>query len=113
MQTAAPPAIVVQLPRGAARRTIWVSRPAGAVETTEITVPRGTALGVMASIPGVAGVGVDTAPGPVDTCRGAGATIVCSRSQEPCPMPGARWRLTFLKRSGPAGPVRLVFRVVS
>jgi hypothetical protein len=113
MQTAAPPAIVVQLPRGAVHRTIWVTRPAGAVETTEITVPRGTALGVMATIPGVAGVGVDTASGPANTCRGVGATIICSRSQEPCPMPRARWRVTFLKRSGPSGPVRLVFRILS
>jgi hypothetical protein len=105
------PAIVVQLPAGAARRTLWVDRPAGVVLATRFTGPRGISLRVFATIPGVAGVGVGGAPGRLDVCQDLAASTTCARAQEWCPMPAARWRVTLTKRSGPAGIVRVVFRV--
>jgi hypothetical protein len=78
---------------------------------TWVGVPRGVRLSVDAVIPGVAGVGVSTSGIFPDRCLSAGATTVCTRGQEWCPMPSARWRVTFTKDAGPAGPVRLLFRV--
>jgi hypothetical protein len=107
----ASPAIVVHLPAGAARRTVWVGRPAGVVLATRFSGPRGISLRVFATIPGVAGVGVGGAPGRADVCRDVAARTTCVRAQEWCPMPAARWRVTLTKRSGPAGVVRVTFRV--
>jgi hypothetical protein len=105
------PALVVRLPAGAARRTLWVDRPAGVVLATRFTGPRGISLRVLATIPGVAGVGVGGASGRIDVCHTVAARTTCAREQEWCPMPAARWRVTLTKRSGPAGVVRVVFRV--
>jgi hypothetical protein len=105
------PAIVVRLPAGAVRRTLWVDRPAGVVLTTRFTGPRGISLLVLATIPGVAGVGVGGAPRRLDVCRTLASRTTCVREQEWCPMPAARWRVTLTKRSGPAGVVRVTFRV--
>jgi hypothetical protein len=104
-------AISVYLPAGATSRTLWVKRPAGVVLATRFSGPRGIWLRVFATIPGVAGVGVGGAPGRLDVCREVGARATCSRAQEWCPMPAARWRITLTKRSGPAGVVRVTFRV--
>ncbi len=105
------PAIVVSLPAGAARRTVWVDRPAGVVLATRFTGPRGISLRVLATVPGVAEVGVGGAAGTLDVCRDIGLRTTCSRAQEWCPMPAARWRVTLTKRAGPAGVVRFTFRV--
>jgi hypothetical protein len=88
-----------------------VRRPAGVVLLTRVVVVRGARVAVAASIPGVAGVGVTTSGVFPDRCRTARETTVCTRGQEWCPMPSARWRVTFAKGAGPAGPVRLLFRV--
>jgi hypothetical protein len=113
MQAAPPPvpALVVQLPAGAARRTVYVTRPAGVVLLTRMVVPRGVRISVAAVIPGLAGVGVSTRGVSPDECLTAGAITTCTRGQEWCPMPSARWRVTFVKGAGPAGPVRLMFRI--
>jgi hypothetical protein len=105
------PGLVVQLPAGAARRTVYVRQQAGVVLLTRVMVVRGAQVSVAATIPGVAGVGVSTRGAFPDRCRTAGATTVCTRDQEWCPMPAARWRVTVAKGAGPAGPVRLLFRV--
>ena len=76
-----------------------------------MVLARGVEANVMATIPGVAGVGVDTRTEASNRCRRAGARVVCVRWQEWCPMPAARWRVTVVKRAGPAGPLRLDFRV--
>ena len=104
-------AIVVRLPAGAARRTVWVDRPAGVVLQTRFAGPRGISLRVAATIPGVAGVGVGGSPGRLDRCRTGARRTSCTRQQEWCPMPAARWRVTLAKRAGPAGVVRVTFRV--
>jgi hypothetical protein len=106
-----PPALVVRVPAGAARRVFYVNRPAGVVLLTEMIVPRGAQVRAAAEIPGLAGVGVSTRGIAPDACRTDGTTTVCTRGQEWCPMPSARWRITFVKRSGPAGLVRMVFRI--
>jgi hypothetical protein len=68
-------------------------------------------VSAFAEIPGIAGVGVSTRGISPDECRADGATTICTRGQEWCPMPPARWRVTFVKGAGPAGLVRLIFRV--
>jgi hypothetical protein len=78
---------------------------------TRLVAPRGAHVSVAAEIPGVAGVAVSTPGRPPDSCRSAGATTTCTRDQEWCPMPAARWRITFTKRAGPAVRVRLLFGV--
>jgi hypothetical protein len=108
---APPPALIASLPAGAARRTFYVSEPAGVVLLTRLVVPRGAQVRVAAEIPGVAGVGVSTPGIAPDECRTDRTTTICTRGQEWCPLPSARWRITFDKRAGPAGTVRLLFRV--
>jgi len=88
-----------------------VRRPAGVVLLVRVTVPRGTVASLMAEIPRVAGVGVDTGNAVPNVCRSAAGVVVCTRGQEWCPMPAARWRITLAKRSGPAGVIRLDFAV--
>jgi hypothetical protein len=107
----APLAIVVALPAGAARRTVWMRRPAGVVRASEVTLARGTTVLVTAAIPGVAQVDVSSTRDAFDRCRDVGTSTICSRAQEACPMPASRWRVTFTKRSGPAGSVLLTFRI--
>jgi hypothetical protein len=94
----APPAIVVHLPAGPARRTVWIERPAGVVLRARISVPRGAAARASIMVPGVGGVVVRTSPAPPG-------------SPEPCPFPQARWRVAVVKTSGPAGDVRVDFRI--
>jgi hypothetical protein len=106
-----PPAIVVRLPAGPARRVIEVERPQGVVLRTRLTVRSGVRASVLAEIPGVAGVGVRSWRFPGTTCARSAAAVVCDQSQEPCPMPAARWRVTIVKQRGPAGLVSFVFRV--
>jgi hypothetical protein len=96
---------------GPQRRTLWLRRPAGVVLLSRVIVPRGTVASVSAEIPGVAGVGVDTRDLVPNTCRAAARLVTCTRSQEWCPMPAARWRVTLVKRAGPAGVIRFVFVV--
>jgi hypothetical protein len=103
--------IVVLMPAGAGRRTVWVARPAGVVLTTRFVGSRGISLSVVATIPGIAAVGVGGARGTLDACRDDATHTTCARDQEWCPMPAARWRVTLTKRSGPAGVVRVTFRV--
>jgi hypothetical protein len=107
------PALLVRVARGRVRRTFFVREPAGVVLLTQLVVPHGALAGVTAVIPGVAGVGVGTLdePGGVDRCRRSGSVDVCTRDQEWCPMPAARWRITLVKRAGPAGVIRFRFRV--
>jgi hypothetical protein len=107
------PRALVRVGAGAARRSFWVRESAGVVLLTRIIAPHGTVASITAEVPGVAGVGVDTRSGssPMNACRRAGPVDVCTRGQEWCPMPAARWRVTLTKRFGPAGVIRFVFRV--
>ena len=107
------PHTLVRVGAGAVRRSFWVREPAGIVLVIRIAVPHGTVASITAEIPGIAGVTVDTRSGssPTNACRNAGPVDVCTRGQEWCPMPSARWRVTLSKRSGPAGGIRFVFRV--
>jgi len=101
----------VRVSPGVLRRTLWLRRPAGVVLLSRIIVPRGTVATLRAEIPGVAGVAVDTGDRVPNTCRSAGGLVVCTRGQEWCPMPAARWRVTLIKRAGPAGTIRFLFVV--
>jgi hypothetical protein len=109
--SAPPAAIVIRLPAGASTRAVWVERPAGVVLLTRISVPHGTQVNASMIIPTVAGVAVDTRDARPNRCRVGRTRDVCVRAQEWCPMPRARWRLRIAKRSGPAGTVRVEFRV--
>jgi hypothetical protein len=111
-QRASPPAEVrVAVAAGRVRRTVWVRRPAGVVLVTSMVVAKGTRAAVLAVIPGVAGVGVDTSQGASNRCRSHRRLTICDRSQEWCPMPAARWRITVTKAAGPAGVIRVRFTV--
>jgi hypothetical protein len=108
-----PPVLAMRVAPGHQRRTSLVREPAGVVLLTRLVVPHGAVAGVTAVIPGVAGVGVDTLdePGGANRCRRSRPVDVCTRYQEWCPMPAARWRVTLVKRAGPAGVIRFLFRV--
>jgi hypothetical protein len=108
---AAPPAIVFRLPAGPARRTFWVTRPAGVVVLTRIAVPRGARAKATIVVPGIGGVAVDTSGVLPGRCTLTRNGTVCVQSQEACPFPAARWRIAVVKRVGPAGVVRVDFRV--
>ena len=66
---------------------------------------------MLAEIPGIAGIGVDTRRTATNTCRESARFTICSRGQEWCPLPAARWRIRLTKLSGPAGVIRFVFMV--
>ena len=110
-QVPRPATTLARLSAGRGHRTLWLRRPAGVVLLSRITVLRGTTASVTAEIPGVAGVAVDTRAGPSNRCRPDGRLTACVRWQEACPMPAARWRVTFTKRDGPAGAIRFAFVV--
>jgi hypothetical protein len=103
--------VLIRASAGLQRHRFWLRRPAGVVLLTRIVVPVGTAASVSAEIPGFASVGVDTHDFASNTCRTSAQVLICTRSQEWCPMPAARWRVTLEKRGGPAGVIRFVFLV--
>jgi hypothetical protein len=49
--------------------------------------------------------------GPSGACKRSGRRVVCTVGEEWCPMPAGTWRVRIRKRSGPAGAVKLTFRV--
>jgi hypothetical protein len=101
----------VWLAAGPKKRTLWLRRPMGEVVLSRVSVPRGTTATVIAEIPGVAGVAVDTREDASNRCRPSGPHVVCTRWQAACPMPAARWRVTFTKQAGSAGVIRFAFVV--
>jgi hypothetical protein len=88
-------------------------QPSGIVRLTRLTATYGIRASVMATIPSGAGVrvvnfGTWRNPAP---CRRRGSLLVCTQSQEACPMPKALWRIRLLKTGGPPGLVRFDFVV--
>ena len=104
----------IQLASGAAVKRFEFSEPSGAIRLLRVTVPRGTRARLTGLIPGAAGVSTSVPRGendPAETCRRSGATVVCTQSEEACPMPRATWRFRLNKLAGPAGDVRVQFVV--
>jgi hypothetical protein len=77
-------------------------------------MPAGARVNVIGVIPGVAGVSISTPAArndPAESCERRGAVVVCTQSEEACPMPAATWRFQLRKLAGPAGWIRLSFVV--
>jgi hypothetical protein len=83
------------------------------IASYRISAPRGAVVRATVMIPGTTVPLALRAPGraPWERCWSTRASTVCGASEEGCPMPVAGWRLTVEKLSGPAGRVRVWFRV--
>jgi hypothetical protein len=101
------------LPAGRAVRRFTLREPAGVIVLSRLTVPHGVRAYVDATIPNIAGTRFSTARphDPALVCRRRGSFDECTQSQEWCPMPAAVWRLHLVKQGGPAGPIRIDYRV--
>ena len=99
---------------GRASRVFTMRQPPGMVRLTRLTTTYGIRASAAAvTVPRLAGVRVvnwDSAGNPAP-CRRRGSFLVCTQSQEGCPMPKAVWRIHLLKTGGPAGLVRFDFVV--
>jgi hypothetical protein len=87
---------------------------AGVILTYRLTAPSGADIRASARLPGVTvplWIGTTTPFGPNGWCTEAGERITCKVSEEWCPMPEGTWRFRVEKVAGPAGVVRLWFRV--
>lgn len=99
---------------GRSVRTFTLREQSGVILLSRLTVPHGADVVVAARIPHVAGAGVSSRPrrnSPSLVCKRRGAFDVCTEGQEWCPMPQAVWHVRLVKRSGPAGLVRLDYVV--
>jgi hypothetical protein len=99
---------------GRSVRTFTLREQSGVILLSRLTVPHGAHVVVAARIPHVAGAGVSSWPRwntPTLVCKRRGASDVCTETQEWCPMPQAVWHVRLVKRSGPAGLVRLDYVV--
>lgn len=98
---------------GRQERVFELNEPAGVILLYRISAPAGATVRGSAQLPGVTvPLWIRTAPpGPGSPCTSQGATVVCSVGEEWCPMPAGRWRFHLEKLAGPAGDVRLWFRV--
>jgi hypothetical protein len=101
------------LPAGRAERRFVLHEHSGVILLSRLTVPVGVRAFVDATIPHLAGTRFSSVRGndPALACRRDGSFAVCTQSQEWCPMPSAVWRLHLVKRSGPAGRVRIDYVV--
>jgi hypothetical protein len=86
-------------------------QPAGVILLYRISAPRGTYVRAFTRLPKI------TVPLKIGTrgngCRAVGTRTVCTVGEEWCPMPEGVWHVRVDKISGPAGEVRLWFRVGS
>ena len=99
---------------GHASRVFTMRQPRGVVRLTRLTTTYGIRASAAATmLPGRAGVRVVNwdSPGNPPPCRRRGSLLVCTQSQEGCPMRKALWRVHLLKTGGPAGLVRFDFVV--
>lgn len=87
--------------------------PAGVILLYRISAPRGVKVHGTAQLPLIT-VPLHIAtrrPGPASSCVELPSRIVCTVGEEWCPMPEGTWHFRVDKLSGPAGDVRLWFRV--
>jgi len=99
---------------GRVSHVFTMQQPRGIVRLTRLTTTYGIRASAAAmTIPGLAGVCVVNwdSPGNPAPCGRRGSLLVCTQSQEGCPMPKAVWRIHLLKTGGPAGLVRFDFVV--
>jgi hypothetical protein len=84
------------------------------IRLLRVAVPAGARVNVIGVIPGVAGVRISTPAArndPAESCERRSAVVVCTQSEEACPIPAATWRFQLRKLAGPAGLIRLSFVV--
>src|SRR5215211_1181223 len=109
------PACGFRLGRDGSGHVFTTQQPRGIVRLTRLTTTYGIRASAAAmTIPGLAGVCVVNwdSPGNPAPCGRRGSLLVCTQSQEGCPMPKAVWRIHLLKTGGPAGLVRFDLVVV-
>jgi hypothetical protein len=94
-----------------------IREPAGVILLAQVSVPHGARAFVQATNPTSPYGGtarITTASGRRDTslaCHTHGGFDVCAQAYEACPLGAAVWRIHVVKRSGPAGPIRVRFIV--
>jgi hypothetical protein len=106
-----------ELGRGRAVRTFALRERSGVILLNRMTAPRGASVVVDERIPHVAGARVTTPPSrtaPSPSCHKTNnGSVACTQGEEWCPMPQATWRVRLVKRTGPAGLVRVDFVVAA
>ena len=98
---------------GRETRSFRLDKPDGVILLYRLSAPAGADVRTSVQLPGV------TVPlliftgrtAPRGACRRSGARVVCTVGEEWCPVPAGTWRVRIQKRAGPAGPVKLTFRV--
>jgi hypothetical protein len=98
---------------GRETRILNLDEPAGVILLYRIRVPADVTVRGSAQLPGVTvPLRIGTmSPGPSSACTNEAETVVCTVGEEWCPMPAGRWRFRLEKLGGPAGDVKLSFRV--
>src|SRR5438270_11855457 len=110
---AAGPVHSVRLGRGSAAASFVLREPGGVILDYRISAPAGTRLRAWTQIPGTTApleISMSRPPS-AGACRRRSGRLVCSQGEEWCSMTPAAWSVRILKRSGPAGMVRLRFVV--
>jgi hypothetical protein len=108
--------MLVPTPAGASMNRVEVSEPAGVIRLFRVVAPAGTHLSVTGRVSGLAVVSISLPlvnHDPSETCARHGRSVVCSQSEEACPMPPATWQFRLRKLAGPAGRIRIDFVVGS
>jgi hypothetical protein len=97
--------------RGAA--SFRMREPAGVIRLYRIRAPRGIRLRATAQIPRLTvPLLIATSPaGPTSPCTVERQSTTCIVGEEWCPMPQTTWVFRVAKVGGPAGEIRLWFRV--
>jgi hypothetical protein len=90
-----------------------LSEPSGVILLYRISVPQGTEVRGSARLPRITvPLRIATTPGgPSSNCSALPRRVRCTVGEEWCPMPAGTWVFRVEKLTGPAGDVKLWFRV--
>ena len=95
---------------GRETRTFRLEEPAGVILLYRLSTPAGAKVAATVQWPHVT-VPLRIATDSPGVCSTAGGRTTCTVGEEWCPMNPATWHVRIEKRVGPAGEIKLWFRV--
>lgn len=103
----------IHFDRGRQTLMFHLHRPAGVILLYRVSAPQGAEIHGSAQLPGITvPLRIATSPvGPSSSCSQRAGRVTCTVGEEWCPLPEGKWRFRIEKRAGPAGDVKLWFRV--
>jgi hypothetical protein len=105
--------VTIDFAAGEQHRAFTMAEPKGVIRLYRVAVPEGTMLRGTAQLPKVTvPLQIVTHPNKWNSsCSTSGSRVTCTASEEACPMPKGAWSFHLDKLAGPAGTVKLTFRV--